>query len=68
MKFWIECVLEKEDTGVKQCSKCRVWSQEPQHIFVEFELLLGAMPNPQELHPEPTGKTMCASCAKMTLI
>lgn len=67
MKFWFEGILEQDD-GSKQCSKCRVWFSAPKNCFVEFEIFGGAMPNPQELHPEPTGKFMCESCAKMTLI
>jgi len=67
MKFWYEAILEKSD-GDKQCCKCRVWAKAPQHIFVEFQLKDGGMPHPDELHPEPTGKAMCAGCAKMTLI
>ena len=67
MKVWFTAQLEKDD-GDKQCCKCRVWSSAPSIIFVENEMLAGNLPNPQELHPEPTGKFMCLMCAQMTLI
>jgi hypothetical protein len=66
MKFWIEAELEQKDSD-EQCSKCRVWVKPPKHIFVEFNLVQGGMPNPDELHPDPTGRFMCDTCAKMTL-
>ncbi len=63
MKFWFKARLEKEDEE-KQCSKCKEWIYPPRYVFVEFDLFQGGMPNPQELHPEPTGYFMCSKCGK----
>ncbi len=67
MKVWLEVYSEDGDETV-QCCKCRVWQKPPKHIFYEFQLLGGAMPNPNELHPEPTGTYMCLLCWKMMMI
>jgi hypothetical protein len=66
MKFWFEAILEHGEFQV--CNKCSTQMEEPSHIFVEFNLLQGNLPNPNELHPEPTGKFMCADCGKRALI
>lgn len=63
MKFLFEGVLEEKE--IQQCSKCRVWIKYPKHVFMEFRLLGGGMPNPLEIHPEFTGNTLCVSCKKM---
>lgn len=67
MKVWFVAQLEKTDEA-KQCCKCRVWQSSPRFIWVENEILSGNLPNPEELHPEPTGNYMCLQCAKMTLV
>ena len=67
MKFWFEAVLEKKDDP-KTCVECGGILSEPDHVFVEFELHQGSMPNPGQLHPEPTGRFLCPECSVRTLI
>jgi hypothetical protein len=66
MKFWLEAEMETSDKEL-QCSKCCVFVSPPKHIFVEFVLRQGGLPNCDELHPDPTGRHMCEGCAKMSL-
>ena len=61
MKFWYEAELEKDDKEIT-CCKCGGKSNPPEHVFCEVELKGGAAPNPDELHPEPTGRMMCPKC------
>lgn len=61
MKFWIEAELEKGEFQV--CKKCETTLENNDRVFCEFELKSGALPNPQDLHPEPTGLFICPGCA-----
>jgi hypothetical protein len=67
MKFWIESEMEEGDLS-PLCCKCRTLLSQPNLIFCEFELRGGGLPNIDELHPTPTGKIMCISCAKVFLM
>jgi hypothetical protein len=67
MKFWIEAVLEDGDS-LKKCGECEKALFVPDHVFCEFILRQGGLPNTDEIHPEPTGKFMCSGCAKTILI
>jgi len=70
MKFWIEAILEDGDVigTYKKCGECLKVLDVPDHVFCEFELRQGGMPNPAELHPEPTGRIICPDCSVRTLI
>ena len=66
MKFWFEGFMEEGDE-LRECSVCRNPVKQPERCFVEFEIYQGREPNPQELHPEPSGRAMCARCAALEL-
>ena len=67
MKFWIEAILEDGDAA-KKCDNCKRVLFVPDYIFCEFALYQGTAENPENLHPEPTGKFRCPDCAGKTLI
>jgi hypothetical protein len=62
MKFWLEAQLEYCDSH-KKCAKCGKVLSVPDHLFCEFALEQGNMPNTDEYHPQPTGKFFCPNCA-----
>jgi isopentenyl diphosphate isomerase/L-lactate dehydrogenase-like FMN-dependent dehydrogenase len=65
MKFWLEAELEKDDYPM--CCKCREWQKGEKHVYAEFILRQGGLPNIDELHPEITGRFMCKECRKIAL-
>jgi hypothetical protein len=67
MKVWFEAILEPVDES-QQCCKCFKFLSQSNHVFGEFELRSGGLPNCDELHPNPTGKVMCPDCAKKILV
>lgn len=73
MKYWLEGQMTLDDDA-KACSECgrtirTPYSGEPGEIvFCEFKIYSGSMPNPQELHPEPTGLFLCQKCGKFKLV
>lgn len=66
MKVWFEAIMESGDDD-KRCSYCKRVIKVPELIFVENSIVSGSPPNPNELHPEPTGRFMCLKCGKSTL-
>lgn len=67
MKFWFEGQMEATDE-TKSCCNCNKCISAPELIYVEFQIFQGSQPNPQELHPEPTGRSMCQKCGKFHLV
>lgn len=66
MKYWIEAVLEPKD-GKQKCFNCLKELKTDDHLFVEFKIIQGDMPHPNELHPEPTGRKICIACSERYL-
>ncbi len=67
MKLWILCEPDENDETIK-CYSCGMYICETDNYFMQFELISGLMPNPTELHHEPTGKFLCLSCGKEQLV
>lgn len=67
MKFWCEGQMEATD-ATKTCCECSKYMSSPELVYVEFNLFQGSQPNPDELHPEPTGRSLCHKCGKYRLV
>ena len=67
MKVWFEGQMEAVDATLK-CCECDKYMSSPELVFGEFKLVAGSMPNPDELHSQPTGRFLCQKCGKFRLM
>jgi len=67
MIFWLEAQMESTDITL-ECCGCHKYMSSPEIVFGQFRLISGSMPNPDELHQEPTDNFMCHKCGKYKLM